>query len=177
MHCIWLSLLSSSILNGSLIFALLSWPWYSLRLVVMHSQSCLTLSDPMDSYAARSSPPGFSVLWISQARILEWVAISSSRGSFWLRDQTHLSISCVGRWILYHWATGEAHSSRLWTTYFCRMSLHQFVRGFVMIKYRLCIFGGRVRKVVPCSHCIPPGGTWLQPVTGDTNLIKVISAL
>ena len=39
-------------------------------------QSCLTLCDPMDC-----SLPGFSVLGILQARILEWVTISLSRGS------------------------------------------------------------------------------------------------
>ena len=44
------------------------------------------------------SPPGSSVRGILQARILEWVAISSSRGSSRPRDQTH--ISCIGRWIL-----------------------------------------------------------------------------
>ena len=43
---------------------------------------------------------------ISQVRILEWVAISFSRGSTWPRDRT--CISCTGRWILYHWATWEA---------------------------------------------------------------------
>ena len=48
------------------------------------------------------SLPGSSVLGISQARILEQVAISSSRGSFWIRDQTH--VSCIGRQILYHCA-------------------------------------------------------------------------
>ena len=46
------------------------------------------------------SPPGFSVLGISQARILEWVAISFSRESSWPRDRTW--VSCIGRWILYH---------------------------------------------------------------------------
>ena len=52
------------------------------------------------------SPSGCSVHGIFQARILEWVAFSSSRGSSQTRDQTHLScISCIGRWILYHWAT------------------------------------------------------------------------
>ena len=36
-----------------------------------------------------------------QARILEWVAISSSRGSSLPRDRTHVSsVSCIGRWIL-----------------------------------------------------------------------------
>ena len=41
-----------------------------------HAQSCLTLCGPMDG-----SPPGSSVLRILQARILEWVAMPSSRGS------------------------------------------------------------------------------------------------
>ena len=51
------------------------------------------------------SPPGFSVHGISQARILEWIAISSSRRSSQLRDWT--LTSCIGRQILYHWATWE----------------------------------------------------------------------
>ena len=47
------------------------------------------------------SPPGSSVCGISQARILEWVAISYSRRSSPPRDQTHIScISCIDRWIL-----------------------------------------------------------------------------
>ena len=37
------------------------------------------------------SPPGFSVFGILQARILEWVAISFSRGSSQSRDRTHVS--------------------------------------------------------------------------------------
>ena len=41
------------------------------------SQSYPTLCNPMDG-----SWPGSSVYWIFQARVLEWVAISSSRGSF-----------------------------------------------------------------------------------------------
>ena len=48
------------------------------------------------------SPPGSSVHLIFQARILEWDAISSSRESSQLRDQTHVScVSCIGRQILY----------------------------------------------------------------------------
>ena len=42
------------------------------------------------------SPPGSSVHGIFQARILEWVAISSYRGASWSRDQTHIScVSCI----------------------------------------------------------------------------------
>ena len=45
---------------------------------------------------------------IFQARILEWVAISHSRGSSWPRDWIRIScVSCIGKWILYHWATWE----------------------------------------------------------------------
>jgi len=50
------------------------------------AQSCLTLCDPMDC-----SPPGLSVHGISQARILEWVAIPFSRGSSQSRDQIQVS--------------------------------------------------------------------------------------
>ena len=42
-------------------------------------------------------------------RILEWVAVFFSMGSSWYRDRTH--ISCIGRWILYPWATKEAPGS------------------------------------------------------------------
>ena len=65
-------------------------------------QSCLTLCGPMDRRWPSSSVHG-----IPQARILEWVAIPFSRGSFQPRDQTQ--VSCIGRWILYHWATRESH--------------------------------------------------------------------
>ena len=62
------------------------------------SQSCPTPCSPMDCI-----PPGSSVLGTSQARILEWVAASFSRGSSWLRDRA--CISCIGRRILYLWVT------------------------------------------------------------------------
>ena len=51
------------------------------------AQSCPTLCNPMDC-----SLPGFSVHGIFQARVLEWVAISFSRGSSRPRDQTQVSL-------------------------------------------------------------------------------------
>ena len=48
----------------------------------------------------RDSPPGSSVHGIAQVRVLEWVAISFSRGTSRPRDGT--CISCTGTWILYH---------------------------------------------------------------------------
>ena len=66
--------------------------------VCVHAQPCPILCDPMDC-----SPPGSSVHGILQARTLEWVAISSSRGSSWPRDQIHVScVSCIGIHILNH---------------------------------------------------------------------------
>ena len=62
----------------------------------------------------KCSPPGSSVHELFQARILEWVAISYSRGLSQLRDQTRIfCVSCIGRWILDCGANWEAHSFRL----------------------------------------------------------------
>ena len=63
--------------------------------------------DPMDC-----SPPGSPGHGLIQARTWESVAISFSRGSSWPMDQSHVScISCIGRQVLYHCATWEAHTS------------------------------------------------------------------
>ena len=70
------------------------------------AQSCQTLFNPMDC-----SLPGSSVQGIFQARILGWVAIAFSRRSSQPRDWT-----CIGRWVLYHWATREAPFS--WVQHF-----------------------------------------------------------
>ena len=65
------------------------------------AQSCPTLR-PMDS-----SPPSSSVHGILQAKILEWVAISFSRGSSWPRDRTQVSHIAGRRFNLC--TTREAH--------------------------------------------------------------------
>ena len=64
----------------------------------------LTLCDPLDLLDS-------SVHGVLQAGILEWVAISFFRGCFQISDGT--CISCIGRWILYHWAPREAQGLRL----------------------------------------------------------------
>ena len=71
---------------------------YGLAAGSEHAQMYPTLCNPVDC-----SLPAHGIL---QARAPEWVAISSSRGSFWPRDWTHMS--CIGRQILYHCATWEA---------------------------------------------------------------------
>ena len=54
--------------------------WVSQSIKVLVTQSCPALCNPVDC-----SPPGSSIHGILQARILEWVAIPFSRGSFWPR--------------------------------------------------------------------------------------------
>ena len=68
-------------------------------------QSCPTLCDPIDS-----SPLGSPVPGILQAKTMEWVAISFSRGSSKPKDRTQVSyVSCIGRQVLTTSATWEAN--------------------------------------------------------------------
>ena len=81
------------------------WPPKSLQMVTERKvkvkvKLCLTLCDPIGC-----SLPGSSVHGILQARVLEWVAISFSRGSSWPRDRTQVS-HVVGRCFTI-WATRE----------------------------------------------------------------------
>ena len=97
-----------------------------------------TLCNPKD---CRS--PGSSVHGISQARILDWDAISFSRRSLWPKDQTCIfCIFGIGGWILYHWATRESpfvewkyflsESQRLgWLQVGSRLHTHNFIQSQV----------------------------------------------
>ena len=84
-------------------------PWYIEAICCfLLTRSCLNLLQPY-------IPPGSSLRGISQIKILEWIVISLSRGSSWTRDWSH--ISCIGRWILYHWVTREAQKEyTYWNT-------------------------------------------------------------
>ena len=94
----------------SIIYILLEFPFlyipsnFCYLWVCMCTQSCPTLCYPICC-----SPPGSSVHRLLQAKLLEWVAISFSRGSLWPRDWTQVScIFCIGRWVLYqlsHWGS------------------------------------------------------------------------
>ena len=64
------------------------------------AQLCLTLCDPMVC-----RPPGSSVRGTFQARILEWVAMSLSRGSSRLRDQTW--VFCIAGRFFIIWTSRE----------------------------------------------------------------------
>ena len=90
-------LLVCGLILGSVDFLFFSY----LQSNCMHAESCPTLCDPMVY-----SLPGSSVYGFLQAGILEWVAVSFSRGSSWPRNWTQ--ISCTGRRILEHGSIWEA---------------------------------------------------------------------
>ena len=92
--------------------------WPCAMLCAMLLQLCLTLCDPL-----ACSLPGSSVHGISQARILEWVAISFSRRSS--QPRGWIQVSCIGRQIHYHWATKEAHTEKI-PSYKCKLRLRDF---------------------------------------------------
>ena len=79
-----------------LIFAASMWGKSEMKVLV--AQLCPTLCDPMDC-----SPPGSSVHRILQARILEWIAISSSRDSSKPRNRTQ--VSCITGRFFTVWTT------------------------------------------------------------------------
>ena len=64
------------------------------KVKVLVAQLCLTLCNPIDC-----SSPGSCIHGIIQARLLEWVAIPFSRGSYRPREGTQ--VTCIGRQILY----------------------------------------------------------------------------
>ena len=123
--------------------------------VVCCAQLCLTLCDPVDC-----SPPGSSVRGISQARIMEWVAISPFRRSFWPGCECG-SLSCLlhCRQILYplsHWGSPLTQ----WVCYYTtketlQMGLHcKFKNQEITIDY---LSGSRAIQ----------GGRRLRVTTGD----------
>ena len=113
-------------------------------------QSCLALWDPMDY-----SSPGPCAHGIFQARILEWVAISSSRGSSQPRDWTF--VSCIAGGFFTCWALREAwytHISKHHTLNiynFCLSVIPQYLAFQVLVvkNPRASTGGGREQGLIP----------------------------
>ena len=83
------------------------------------------------------SPLGSSVHGISQARMLEWDAISFSRGSSWPRDWT--LISCIGRQVFHYWATWEAHILCVCVCVYQMCIKHNFIYIYVCVCVCVCV--------------------------------------
>ena len=91
--------------------------WLLLKVKVKVAQSCLTLCNPMDH-----SLPGSSVQGILQARILEWVAISYSRGPFWpgIEPESLASPALAGGFF----TTSATREGRIWVGLFLGSLFH-----------------------------------------------------
>ena len=87
------------------------------------------------------SLPGSSVHGILQTKILEWLAISSSRGSSRPRDRTWVScVSCIGQRTSYHWATREAHIYVIPQDKFLNLNLVNQKKNFLLYCFNFHFF-------------------------------------
>ena len=94
------------------------------------------------------SPPGSSVHGISQARILEWVVMPSSRRSSQPKDQT--CVSCIGRRILYHWATRKPCDE----TFSDEFSFFFFFAFIVYVTNKTLLFSSDITEFSTLYYCI-----------------------
>ena len=130
--------------------------------------ACSIMSDSCNTMDY--SPPGSSVHGISQARILEWLAVSYSRGSSCPRDQTHISCTPLHcRCILYHCTTWETH--REW-----EKILKDW--NWKRLKYAVTV-QDEFRTGLPQKFHTPGSRGWLRskevwpPFTSHTKALKV----
>ena len=99
---------------------------------LLSSQLCPILCNPLNC-----SPPGYSVCGIFQARIPDWVVISSSQGSFRPKDQTWVSwVSCIAGWVFTTepWGTLEDRYHHLicWSSFLPLNALQRLSLFFVV---------------------------------------------
>ena len=127
--------------------------------------SCLTLCDPMDY-----NPPGSSIHGILQARMLEWAALLSSKGSSGPRDRTRISTSpaLAGRFLTTN-ATWEAHVSGT-----CG---HNFDSNFFL---RLMWFFFKVASfllVCKSQYCSEPFSVMLEPAVPSIKCTSYLKSV
>ena len=129
------------------------WVWFGFGLI---AKLCPTLCNPMNC-----SLPGSSVCGIFQARTLEWVAISSSRGSSWPRDWTR--VSCIAGRFFTVLATRKARHIYNWASFPLWLS-HCILSRAVSICILDTFWSGRAH--LPMSYLFPFMGHSLVVVNG-----------
>ena len=104
-------------------------------------QSCPTLCDPIDG-----SPPGSPIPGILQARTLEWVAISFSRGSFQPRNRTQ--VSCIAGRHFYRLSHQEAQG--------CVLQFSSILENFMSFSLFYCspFFSSLGTSTTHILHCL-----------------------
>ena len=114
--------------------------WWHHTVCVLVTQACQTLCDPMDC-----TQPGSSVHGLLQARILEWVAISFSRGSSQPRDGT--GVSCIAGRSFYVFVTLGVE----W--YPSPLTWLQILRRIIGITFSLLLFIWIITAFAEFSEC------------------------
>ena len=151
-------------------FCLLMSPQIYVRCIVKVAQLCPTLCDPMDH----------TVLGILQARILEWVAIPSSKGSSQPRDQTQVS-RIAGRFFTTRECTHEVCTRKVNKALelFCSCLLvYPWCQGltctwcFVLRSYRCVQSDTAVSGCQDCNSRPSPRAT--GSLLQDTNLYLIL---
>ena len=133
---------------------------FSKWICMLYHFSCVQLfCDPMDC-----SRPDSSVHGILKARILEWVAMHSSKGSSRSKDGTHVSyVSCIGRRALYH----QHHLGSPKNVY----SFQEKKNAFVNIKINFCVSGFSYQLI---SHKV---SSWDRLKNLEIEVMNIFSAM
>ena len=132
-----------------------------LSLMCSAAKSCPTPYNPVDC-----SPPGSSVHGIAQVRILEWVAISSSRGSSWSRDWTH--VSCFGNGFFTTEPSGIHAHMGTWTAtcrFVCMFKLSFLWDQCLGVQFLGCMVGSCMFNFIRnCQLVFRVGVTFYIPI-------------
>ena len=123
---------------------------------------CPTLCNPVDC-----SPPGSPVHGILQARVLEWVAISFSRGSSRSRDRTW--VSCIEGRFFTNWATREAPDKEHLITSWLQTPLsHPWF-------FWVVIWKGLSWVLWLVVFCVVAKGWWLEQEQWEADWVLLLS--
>ena len=122
------------------------------------AQSCPTLCDPIDC-----SLSGSSIHAIFQARVLEWIAISFSRGSSRPRNRTRVSRIAGRRFTI--WATREAHVSKVKSLLFNMLSriVRKLIPVFKSLNLWYFVIAAQLKLFTTDWVLNPCAGTQPQP--------------
>ena len=132
-------------------------------------QSCLILCDPKDR-----SLPGSSVCGILQERVLKWVAVSSSRGSFHLGDWTPISyVSWIGRRVLCHQGHLGSPCAVLWCAQLVSC-VWLFATPRTITRQAPLFVGILQARILEGLPCLPPGD---PPDSGTESTFLMSPAL
>ena len=135
----------------------------------MHTKSCLILCDPKDH-----SLPGSSVRGILQERLLKWVAMSSSRGSFHLGDWIPISyVSWIGRQVLCHRGHLGSPCAVLWCAQWVSC-VRLFAAPRTITRQAPLLVGVLQARILEGLPCLPPGD---PPDSGIELVSSVAPAL